>query len=118
MDPLILSVPAQHDYSDPTVETDPAQLSIWVSDLPLMNIAETVRLLCGALDALNEQKLESELRFRCLEIYRSAVRSLFDTLDPLNIRQVSMSTHQRRETIAGAAHLFSIMAGGYKLIAM
>lgn len=118
MEALNLSVPAQHDYTDPTVELDPARLEAWLSDLPLMNVAETVRMVCSALDALNEQQLEAGMRFACLEIYRGTVLRLFETVEPLNLRQLSMSRSQRQDTIAGAARLFDSYAGGYKLIVM
>ena len=116
MESLNLSVPAQHDYTDPTVELDPARLQIWLSDLPLMNVVETVRLVSGALAALNEQKLAPEERFRCLEVYRPTVLRLFETVDPLHIRQLSMTRARRQETTATAAGLFEGLAGGYKLV--
>ena len=106
MESLNLSVPAQHDYTDPTVELDPARLQVWLSDLPLMNVVETVRLVSGALAALNEQKLAPEERFRCLEAYRPTVLRLFETVDPLHIRQLSMTRAKRQETTATAAGLF------------
>ncbi|MGB5261128.1 MAG: hypothetical protein WBO34_11490 [Gammaproteobacteria bacterium] len=118
MDTLNLSVPPQHDYSDPTVELEPARLHIWLSDLPLMNVVETVRLVSGALTALNEQKLEAEARFRCLEVYRPTVLRLFETVDPLHIRQLSMARSRRHETTAAAAGLFDSLASGYKLTVM
>lgn len=118
MDVLTLSIPTQHDYSDPTVEVDPARLQSWVADLPQMNVRETVRLVDGALSALNEQRIDTSLRFRCLEVYRLAVLRLFETLGPLQIRQISMSTGQRHETIAAAADLFDSLANGYKLSVM
>lgn len=118
MSTLNLSVPLQHDYTDPTVELDPARLKVWLSDLPIMNVAETVRLVSGALDALNEQKLDNEQRFGCLEAYRNTVLRLYETTDPLNIRQLSITRRQRHSTIDGAAHLFSSLANGYKLAVM
>ena len=118
MDSLNLSVPQQHDYTDPTVERDEARLRDWLSDLPLMDVVETVRLVHSALDALNEQKLDHAPRFRFLEVYRNTVMRLFVTLDPLHLRQLSLSKTQRREAVKGLAGLFLSMAGGYKLIVM
>ena len=115
MEPLNLSLPIQHDYLDPTVELDPARLHTWLSDLPLMNVLETVQLVGGALISLNEQKLEPDVRFRCLEAYRPTVLRLFETVDPVNIRQLSMPRPRRHEATATAADLFNSLAGGYKL---
>jgi hypothetical protein len=118
MNPLNLSVPQQHDFTDPTVERDVTRLRDWLSNLPLMNVVETVRLVHASLHALNEQKLDHAQRFQFLEIYRTTVLRLFVTLDPLHLRQLSLSKTQRQEAIKGLAELFLSMAGGYKLIVM
>jgi len=118
MDALNLTTPWQHDYNDPTVERDVERLREWLTNLPLMNVVETVRLVLGALNALNEQKLGDELRFSFLEVYRSTVQRLFQTLDPLHLRQLALSRPQRQEAIDGLAQLFLVLAGGYKLIIM
>lgn len=118
MNMLNLSVPQQHDYTDPTVEGDVVRLQDWLSNLPLMDVVETVRLVHTALDALNEQKLDHARRFRFLEIYRITAQRLFDTLDPLHLRQLSLSKTQRQEAVKGLAGLFLSLAGGYKLIVM
>ncbi len=116
MDPLNLTTPLQHDYTDPTVELNVVRLHDWLTNLPLMDVAETVRLVLVALDALNEQKLAAQLRFDCLEVYRTTALRLFQTVDPLNLRQLALSKIQRQEAIDGVAQLFPTLAGGYKLI--
>ena len=47
MELLNLSIPEQHDYNDPTVERDVERLQAWLTDLPLMDVVETVRLVLG-----------------------------------------------------------------------
>lgn len=116
MDMLNLSCPPQHDYRDPTVERDAGRLQDWLSNLPLMDVVQTVRFVHTALDAFNEQKLDEGQRFRFLEIYRTTVQRLFVTLDPLHLRQLSLSKSRRQEALQGLAGLFLSMAGGYKLI--
>jgi len=117
MDPLNLSLPRQHDYIDPTVERDLRRLQEWLTNLPLMNVVETVRLVIGALESLNEQKLEAdEQRFQFMEVYRATGQRLFVTLDPLHLRQLALTKTQRQEAIDGLARLFLMLADGYKLI--
>jgi hypothetical protein len=116
MDSLNLTTPAQHSYTDPTVERDVERLRAWLTNLPLMDVVETVRLVLGALNALNEQKLDDALRFRFLEVYRSTSLRLFQTVDPLHMRQLALSKSQRQEAIDGVARLLLDLAGGYKLI--
>ena len=106
MDPLKLSVPEQHNYTDPTVERDVDRLHNWLTNLPLMDVVETVRLVHGALDALNEQKLPVKQRFQYLEEYRATAQRLFVTVDPLHLRQLALSKQQRQEAIDGVEGLF------------
>jgi hypothetical protein len=113
---LNLSVPKQHDYNDPTVERDVVRLHYWLTNLPLMDVVETVRLVISALDALNEQKLDVQQRFEFLEVYRATAHRLFVTVDPLHLRQLALSKSQRKEAIEGVERLFASMTGGYKLI--
>ncbi len=116
MNSLNLNIPQQHDYTDPTVERNVARLREWLTNLPLMDVAETMRLVLGALDALNEQKLDADLRFECLEAYRTTAQRLFQTVDPLHLRQLNLSKAQRKEAISGVGRVFLSLAGGYKLI--
>jgi len=116
METLNLSLPRQHDFTDPTVERDVRRLRSWLSNLPLMDVVETVRLVLGALNSLNEQKLDSRLRFECLEAYRATAQRLFQTLDPLSLRQLALSKARRLEAIRGVAQVFQSLAGGYKLV--
>ena len=116
MDSLNLSIPDQHNYTDPTVERDVDRLRNWLTNLPLMDVVETVRLVHGALDALNEQKLPFEKRFQYLEVYRATAQRLFVTVDPLHLRQLALTKLQRQEAIDGVEQLFLSIADGYKLI--
>ena len=106
MESLSLSIPVQHNYSDPTVERDVLRLHDWLTNLPLMDVVETVRLVLGALDALNEQKLGHEERFQFLEAYHATAQRLFVTVDPLHLRQLALTKLQRQEAIDGVERLF------------
>jgi hypothetical protein len=115
---LNLSVPQQHAYSDPTVERDVDRLRGWLTSLPLMDVVETVRLVGNALDALNEQQLDTSLRFDCLEAFHATAQRLFITVDPMRLSQLSLSKPQRQQAIEGVEKLLLGLAGGYKLIVM
>jgi len=118
MEPLHLSIPEQHVYTDPTVERNVDRLRGWLTSLPLMDVVETVRLVLNALDALNEQRLDTRLRFASLEAFHATTQHLFVTVDPLHLRQLSLSKTQRQQVIDGVERLLQSLAGGYKLIVM
>lgn len=116
MELLNLSIPEQHDYNDPTVERDVERLQAWLTDLPLMDVVETVRLVLGGLQSLNEQRLEADLRYRLMDVFRHTAHRLFVTMDPMHLRQLALSKTQREQATEGVEQLLLAMAGGYKLI--
>ena len=118
METLNLSTPEQHDFADPTVERDVERLRVRLSNLPLMDVVETVRQVHSGLEALNEQKIDTGLRFELLQVYRETVQRLFVTVDPLHLRQLALSRTQREQATKGVEQLLLGMAGGYKVIVM
>jgi hypothetical protein len=116
MELLNLSIPEQHDYNDPTVERDVVRLQAWLTNLPLMDVVETVRLVLDGLQSLNEQRLETDLRYRLLDVFRHTAHRLFVTMDPMHLRQLALSKTQREQATEGVEQLLLAMAGGYKLI--
>ena len=118
MESLNLSIPRQHAFTDPTVERDVNRLREWLTGLPLMDVVETVRLVLNALDALNEQQMDTQSRFASLEAFRITTQRLFVTVDPLHLRQLTLAKPQRQEAIEGVERLLLSLAGGYKFIVM
>lgn len=116
MDTLRLSLPVQHDYTDPTVETDIVRLREWLEDMPLMDVVETLRLVRGGLDGLNEQKLEPDRRLELLDTYRPTTQRLMHTVDPLQLGQLNLARARRGEAIEGVGRLLLSLTGGYKLV--
>jgi hypothetical protein len=116
MDPDSLSVPAQHHYNDPTVERDAGRLRVWLTNLPLLDVVKSLRLVQGALDSLNEQQLAPEKRYELLEVFRDTAERLYATVDPVYMRQLNLTSSQRELATAGLDRLLTAMAGGYKIL--
>ena len=116
MDLLSLSTPVQHNYNDPTVERDAERLRVWLTNLPLLDVVKTVHLVQGALDSLNEQKLDPGKRYQLLEVFRQTTERLYVTVDPLYMRQLNLTKSQREYATGGIERLLLAMAGGYKIL--
>jgi len=116
MDPRSLRTPVQHNYNDPTVERDVKRLRVWLTNLPLLDVVKTLRLVQGALDSLNQQKLEPAKRYQLLEAFRYTTERLYVTVDPIYMRQLNLSKSQRELATAGIEQLLLAMAGGYKIL--
>lgn len=112
----ILTTPEQHDLADPSVERNPRRLKQWLSDLPLMNLVESVRLACSALEPLNEQRLPALQRLPLLDEYRVTARKLFMTSGPSGLRQLPVGKSERRDAVDGFERLCLALAGGYKVV--
>jgi hypothetical protein len=116
MDPRSLRTPLQHNYNDPTVERDVKRLRVWLTNLPLLDVVKTLRLVQGALDSLNQQKLDPVKRYQLLEAFRYTTERLYVTVDPIYMRQLNLSKSQRELATAGIEQLLLAMAGGYKIL--
>lgn len=113
---LLLTTPDQHDFADPSVELDPRRLQRLLSGLPVLNLGESLRMVLNALEPLNEQKLDSRRRLKLLQIYLPAAARLYDTAEPLRLRQLPLSKQQRRAVIDDIERLCAGMANGFKII--
>ena len=112
----ILTTPEQHELIDPTVERNPRRLQRWLSDLPLMNVVESVRLVVNALEPLNEQRVPHQERLELLDEYRGTARKLFMTSGPAGLRQLPAGKAERRYVVDGLERLCLALAGGYKVV--
>jgi len=116
MDIQSLSTPVQHNYNDPTVERNVKRLRVWLTNLPLLDVVKTLRLVQGALNSLNQQKLEPKKRYQLLEVFRYTSVRLCITVDPIYLRQLNLSKTQRELVALGLEQLLLAMAGGYKIL--
>jgi len=113
---LMLNTPDQHDFVDPSVELDARRLRKLLSGLPVLNLGESLRIVLNVLEPLNEQKLDCRQRLKLLEVYLPTARQLYDTAEPLRLRQLPLSRQQRLAIIDDVERLCSGMANGFKIV--
>ena len=113
---LMLNVPEQHDFSDPTVELDPRRLQNWLNGLPLLNQSECSYQVLHAIEPLNEQKIDSQLHFRLLNLYQTIVRKLYDADAADAVSQYRQAGLPRQYKAYYIEQLCMAMANGYKLV--
>jgi len=112
---LRLTTPKQHDFQDPTLELDEKRLRQWLTDLPVLNTSESLRMVLRALEPLNEQRLEPGKRLRLLAVYRATASRLYDTAEPVQLRQQPIPRQQRQETVDDVERLCLAVANGFKI---
>jgi hypothetical protein len=113
---LLLTTPEQHDFRDPTVELNEKKLQRWLASLPVLDAGESLRQVLGALEPFNEQRLEVEKRLALLLHYQATFKRLYETAEPLRLRQQPLSQQQRRDTVDNVERLSLAMANGFKLV--
>lgn len=114
--PLTLTTPEQHDFQDPTLELDEKRLKRWLEGLPVLNAGESLRMVLGALEPLNEQRLDIDKRLRLLKLYSATVKRLYETAAPLRLRQQLLSRQQRQATVDDVESLCLATANGFKIV--
>lgn len=115
---LLLNLPDQHDLDDPSVERDPRRLRKALSELPVLNLEESLRRVLDTLEPLNEQKLEFRQRLRLMDVYLPTAQRLYDTAEPLRLRQSPLTRRQRVEIVDAVERLCRGMADGFKRIVL
>jgi hypothetical protein len=113
---LNLTVPSLSGRVLAEIETKPAKVEQWLSELPLLNIAETSRRVLSHLNIYNRIALEAPLRLQLLELHRYAVNQLGNELAKQYIG-LPLPLPDKNKTVAEQHRQFQIeMAFGYKWV--
>ena len=113
---LLLTTPEQHSFEDPTLELDEKRLKKWLVSLPVLNAGDSLRQVLGALEPLNEQRLDIDKRLRLMSLYQTTVKRLYDSSEPLRLRQQPLSRQQRQLTVDNVERLCLATANGFKIM--
>lgn len=116
MDILLLTTPAQHTDTNPSVLQQPKRLQDWCNNLPTMNVIETVNLLKQAVNPFNELQINSSERLKLLEIYRNTFEEILYSYDELRLRSLPIAPEQRKTIAEDIMWLYLDLANGYKII--
>ena len=112
---LLLTTPEQHSFEDPTLELDEKRLNKWLASLPVLNAGDSLRQVLAALEPLNEQRLDVDKRLRLMGLYQATVKRLYDSSEPLRLRQQPLSRQQRQATVDNVERLCLATANGFKI---
>ncbi len=112
---LLLTIPEQHSFEDPTLELDEKRLKKWLAGLPVLNAGDSLCQVLDALEPLNEQRLDVDKRLRLLSLYQATVKRLYDSSEPLRLRQQPLSQQQRQDTVDNVERLCLATANGFKI---
>ena len=116
MDILLLTTPAQHTDTNPSVIQQAKRLQAWCETLPTMNVIETVNMLKQAINPFNELQINSADRLKLLEIYRKAFEEILYSYDELRLRSLPIAPEQRKAVAEDIMWLYLDLANGYKII--
>lgn len=116
MDLLLLTTPPQHAAHNPKAQLNPKRLKVWLEQLPVTNVADTVRHLQIALQAMNEIPVAPGERFKLLELYGAFFENSVSYYDQIRIRSLSIKQAQRSALMQDVLWLYLNLANGYKII--
>lgn len=116
MDFLLLTTPPQHAADNPAVERNPGRLKHWLAELPIMDVAETVRRLHAAISPFNELTLPDAERLKLLEVYRQGLEEVFLIYDEQRLKVLSLPAGERQRLADDITGLYLELANGYKIL--
>lgn len=99
-------------------ETRPAELKRWMTNLPVMNAAETSQMLFKALTALNRSEIDDTLRGKLLDLYRQPIRAVCAESQKLYIGLPLPLPEKNKLVVARVRQFQSEMGDGYKRIVL
>jgi len=113
---LRISLPPRPDPGGSSIAVRPAEVERWLSNLPLLNVAETSQHLARQLIGLNRTALEDRQRLRLLEAMRKPVHHIIRELRKGYIGIALPLPDKAKQTAAQVKLLATEMAYGYKLV--
>lgn len=116
--PLNLSVPAQEQRTNITVETRIDQVSAWLEKLLQGAPNDAAQAVCEALAALNRHPLACASRLHLLEEYRRAVAELLPALKAQFVIVPLPLPDKSRRVAELNRQLFAELATGYKIVVL
>jgi len=116
VDFLLLTTPPQHAADNPAVERNTGRLKQWLAELPIMDVAETVRRLHAAISPLNELTLSDAERLKLLEVYRQGLEEVFLIYDEQRLKVLSLPAEERQRLADDIMGLYLELANGYKIL--
>ena len=112
-----LQLPQRVKPGNYSFNTDPAALTAWLNDLPLLNTTRTRELLDGALQQVNALALPAQKRQQALELFTKPV---FCTTDALKKKFLNKPLPLNGDTLLYATQtleLLNQLAIGYRILA-
>ena len=98
------------------VETKPNRAQSWLSELPILNLAQTSHTMFRSLATLNRMDLDEKSRLRLMEVYRESVARVCTKLKDEFVGQ-PLPLSDRARAAAERTRQFQIeMAYGYKRV--
>jgi hypothetical protein len=99
-------------------ETRPGELKRWLTNLPVLNTAETSQMLFKALAALNRTEVDASHRGKLLDLYRQPIRAVCAEAQKLYIGLPLPLPEKNKLVVARVRQFQSEMADGYKRIVL
>jgi hypothetical protein len=112
-----LQLPQRKKSGDLSFNTDPAALTAWLNDLPLINTGESLELLDGALQQINTLMLPPDSRQEALERFTPPVICITDALKKRFLDKPLPLKGNNLLYATQTLELCNNMATGYRILA-
>lgn len=112
-----LQLPQRQKPGNYSFNTEPAALTAWLNDLPLINTDRSLELLDGALQQINTLILPTDKRKKALELFTAPVMCVSGALKKKFLNQPLPLKDKHLVCATQTLELCNKMATGYRILA-
>jgi hypothetical protein len=112
-----LELPQRKKPGNLSFNTDPAALTKWLNDLPLINTGKSLELIDSALEQINTLSIPTQNRQQALELFTPAVMVVTDALKKKFLGKQLPLKNNNLLCATQALELCNKMAIGYRILA-
>ena len=112
-----LELPQRKKPGKLSFSTDPAALTKWLNDLPLINTGKSLELIDSALEQINALSIPAQNRLQTLELFTPAVRCVTDALKKKFLGKQLPLKDNNLLYATQTLELCNKMAAGYRILA-
>jgi cyclic-di-GMP-binding protein len=112
-----LQLPQRNTTDTHSFNTEPAALTAWFNDLPLINTGKSLGLLSAVLQEINSLRLPPDTRLEVLERFASPVICVTDALKKDYLDKPLPLKGSNLVSATQTLELFNALATGYRILA-
>lgn len=111
-----IAIPELDDFENPAVVTDPRVIREELEQLPVLNLARSIKTVIDGVRPANTQRIPARQRLRLLETYRDTVTQLYQGSEDNALRKLPLGKSGRKDIRQQMTRMLEHLGNGYKVL--